>query len=456
MSLPLRPRTSPRSGRRNRPVLLRSAAAAAALILLSACSGGPPIDAAQPSELLDVEELPSPRSTASRTTSPSASSSTPPAAGPWIVSLGDSFISGEAGRWAGNSYVSSNSDVIDALGPTAYFDAPNGKSELIPLCHRSKSAMVHIGDDGAPKNPVGSTNLACSGAETRTFTEDGAFKPGLDFVGDGTPQQGQAAMLRDLARQQNVQMVLVSIGGNDFGFADVIADCAEAFVEDGGYCSEDQSITKRISRREVEKITGRITTALQNVRAAMRQAGRRDGSWTLVVNLNPDTLPLGGGFRYPETEARFYDGGCGVYDKDAQWAGTTFVGAVRSAAAAAMDSSGVSPAVLLDLSSLLDTRELCVTGTLRVGESGGARTWQAAGAVDASEWANEIRKDDSGPYFEQESLHPDYWGQLAARSCVRQLYASQPRVDSSCNRTGTGLTSRGEPVVTLQSRSGGS
>ena len=455
MSLPLRRRTSARPDRSHRRGLLRIVAAAGALILLSACSVGPPIEGAQPSELLDVEELPAATSSPSRTTSPSASSTTPPAAGPWIVSLGDSFISGEAGRWAGNSYVSSNSDVIDALGPTAYFDAPDGKSELIPLCHRSKSAMVHIGDGGNSSNPVGSTNLACSGAETRTMTEDGAFKPGLDFVGDGTPQQGQASMLRDLARQQDVQMVLVSIGGNDFGFADVIADCAEAFVEDGGYCSQDPTITKRISPGAVGKITGRITTALQNVRQAMRQAGRKDGTWTLVVNLNPDTLPLAGDFRYPETESRFYDGGCGVYDTDAQWAGTTFVGAVRSAAAAAMTASGVSPAVLLDLSSLLDARELCATGVLRVGETRGAKNWQAAGAVDASEWANEIRKDDSGPYFEQESLHPDYWGQLAARSCVRQLYASQPRVNSSCSRTGTGLSSRGEPVVTLQA-SGGS
>ena len=66
--------------------------------------------------------------------------------------------------------------------------------------------------------------------------------------------------------------------------------------------------------------------------------------------------------------------------------------------------------------------------------------------------SNEVRTEDSGPYFEQESLHPDYWGQLAARSCVRQLYAQQTRVNSTCSRAGTGLTSRGEPVMTLQPR----
>ncbi len=189
----------------------------------------------------------------------------------------------------------------------------------------------------------------------------------------------------------------------------------------------------------------------------MRQAGRKDGSWTLVVNLNPDTLPLSGGFRYEETDSRWYDGGCPFYDKDAQWAGAAFVGTVRSAAANALQAAKITPSVLLDLSNLLDERELCVTGTLQVGgSSGAAKNWQAQGAVDVSEWANELRTEDSSPYFEQESLHPNYWGQLAARSCVRQLYALATRVTSICTRSGTGLTSRGEPVVTLQSRSGGS
>ncbi|MFM7872665.1 MAG: hypothetical protein ACKPBG_13445, partial [Actinomycetota bacterium] len=36
---------------------------------------------------------------------------------PWIVSLGDSYISGEAGRWAGNS--NSNASSVDAGGAGA-------------------------------------------------------------------------------------------------------------------------------------------------------------------------------------------------------------------------------------------------------------------------------------------------------------------------------------------------
>ena len=39
---------------------------------------------------------------------------------PSVVTLGDSAISGEAGRWAGNTNDSSTK--VDALGSTAYYD----------------------------------------------------------------------------------------------------------------------------------------------------------------------------------------------------------------------------------------------------------------------------------------------------------------------------------------------
>ena len=59
---------------------------------------------------------------------------------PWIVSVGDSAISGEAGRWAGNTNQSSSK--VDALGSTAYNDNATNTAEQIPGCHRSKSAEV--------------------------------------------------------------------------------------------------------------------------------------------------------------------------------------------------------------------------------------------------------------------------------------------------------------------------
>ena len=94
---------------------------------------------------------------------------------PTIVSLGDSTISGEGGRWAGNTNVNNGRD--DA-GATWYWDTPTGES--ITDCHRSKSALVHIGDG------FRTHNLACSAAMTYSYDWDypqgWRFKPGVDLV----------------------------------------------------------------------------------------------------------------------------------------------------------------------------------------------------------------------------------------------------------------------------------
>src|SRR5450432_4656674 len=87
---------------------------------------------------------------------PAARADGPGQGAPWTASVGDSYISGEAGRWAGNTNGSSSN--VDALGPTAYYDNATNTAEQISGCHRSKSAEVYLG--GA----VSGMNLACSGA----------------------------------------------------------------------------------------------------------------------------------------------------------------------------------------------------------------------------------------------------------------------------------------------------
>jgi hypothetical protein len=85
---------------------------------------------------------------------PPAHADGPGVGSPWIVSVGDSYISGEAGRWAGNS--NNGESYIDALGSTAYFDNPTHTAEVINRCHRSAAAEVYTG-------VVNGYNLACSG-----------------------------------------------------------------------------------------------------------------------------------------------------------------------------------------------------------------------------------------------------------------------------------------------------
>src|SRR5689334_3131147 len=155
---------------------------------------------------------------------PPALADGPGVGAPWVVSLGDSAISGEAGRWAGNTNGSPNN--IDALGPTAYFDNATNSAEQIHGCHRSKSAEVYIGGG------VNGLNLACSGARTTTgaFSSGSDFKPGLDFYNDGAGHLGQALMLQQFASTHNVVAIPVLIGANNYHFADIVQACVEDWL----------------------------------------------------------------------------------------------------------------------------------------------------------------------------------------------------------------------------------
>jgi len=124
---------------------------------------------------------------------------------PAVVSLGDSTISGEAGRWAGNTN-GANSVPVDA-GTQWYWDTPGG--EAITDCHRSKSALVHIGGG------YNTHNFACSAAMTYTYEwpypQGRRFKPGVDLYcngGSGTlncpgGEMGQLNELYHYARNHN-------------------------------------------------------------------------------------------------------------------------------------------------------------------------------------------------------------------------------------------------------------
>ena len=363
---------------------------------------------------------------------------------PTIVSVGDSYISGEAGRWAGSS--NDSSARADALGPGAYLDA--GSSEAVERCHRSSSAEVHVGGG------VDSVNLACSGATAATSTSGSYFKPGLDFYESGG-QVGQAKALQDVASSKNVTMVVVSIGGNDFDFAGIVQQCVVDFLASPSwapdYCRDDSSVTANFTPANVDAVRARVATALTNVRQAMRNAGYADGQWTMLVQNYPSPLPNGSGIRYAQSGySRQSVGGCGFWNADADWANATALPTINSTVTSAIGQAGITNARTLDLSSAFAGRRLCESG-VGLYEEVGLADWTAPGAVDRTEWVNQIRTVStigSSPYYVQESLHPNYWGQLAVRSCVRQAFTESR--GGTCTRSGDGLTSLGEPVMTLQ------
>ncbi len=379
--------------------------------------------------------------------SPPAQADGPGVGTPWVVTLGDSYISGEAGRWAGSSNASSSR--ADALGPTAYFDNASGTGETINRCHRSRSAEAFVGGG------VNGLNLACSGA--RTATSNGTnFKPGLDFFDDGAGRQGQAKVLQGFAASHRVGMVVVSIGGNDFNFADVVTSCVADFLASPtwwkDYCHDDSSVKANFTAGNVATVRARIAGALRNVATAMRNAGYADSQWTLLVQTYPSPIPRGSGFRYPESGySRQSTGGCGFWNKDADWANDTALPTINGAVRGAVTDSGLGNTRVLDLASAFNGRRLCES-TVGLYEERGIASWTSAGAVDQTEWINQIRTVSTccsnSPYYVQESLHPNYWAQLATRSCVRQAWNGGAPRGGRCTISGTGLAD-GEPRMSL-------
>ena len=368
----------------------------------------------------------------------------PGAGAPWTVTVGDSYISGEAGRWAGST--NNSSSEVDALGSTAYDD--NGSSEAIAHCHRSRSAEVYIGGG------VNGENLACSGAKTSTFTEGSTFKPGLDFY-NSSGKEGQALMLQNFAKSHNVKLVGVSIGGNNFNFASIVQTCVEDFLESTWfydfYCSRESSVTNNFSSANVARIKGEIQTAIGNVAQAMTNAGYSSSQYTILVQDYPSPIPLGSGFRYTQSGySRQTTGGCGFWNTDANYANEKMLPTIDSTELGAATALGLSNVKTMELASAFNGRRLCEKGVGLLEEEG-LSSWTQAGAVDKSEWINEIRTASTifGPYELQEDIHPNYWGQLALRNCLTQAYNGGTPKSGTCNISATGLNSAGEPNMSL-------
>ncbi len=367
---------------------------------------------------------------------------------PTVVTLGDSAISGEAGRWAGNT--NNSSTTVDALGSTAYWDTPSG--EAITGCHRSKAAQAHIGGG------VTSANLACSGARTSTGgTGSGEdFKPGIDFYSDAQGRQGQALALQGYAATHNVKAVVVMIGANNYGFADIVTRCVTNWLTSPSwwknYCSDDSDMTSRFTAARQATETTNVRNALLRVSQAMTNAGYSSSQYTIIGQTYWSPLPRGSGFRYSESGwTRQSVGGCGVWNRDADWANDTVVPALANTMINAVNTSGLSNTKIMDMRTALNGRRLC-ENTVGLLEEKGVASWTSAGAVDKTEWVAQVRTVTTllPPYQLQEDAHASYWGQKAMRNCLRQAYNGGAVRGGNCVRSANGLNAQGEPVMLLQ------
>jgi hypothetical protein len=161
------------------------------------------------------------------------------------------------------------------------------------------------------------------GPLSRIRRRDGSdFKPGPDFYDDGAGHQGQAKLLQAYASTHNVKLVVISIGGNDYRFADIVQDCVEDFLLSPSwwpdYCKDDSIVTDQMAGSNVTAKTAAIKNAILRVNTAMTNAGYSSSRFTLLVQDYPSPIPSGSGFRYSQSGyTRQSSGGCGFWNADA-------------------------------------------------------------------------------------------------------------------------------------------
>ncbi|WP_424638441.1 RICIN domain-containing protein, partial [Embleya sp. AB8] len=350
------------------------------------------------------------------------------------VSLGDSYISGEAGRWAGNADTADagywGTDRGDSVYGNTKYAGGNG-------CERSDVAEINSANLAVDRR----INLACSGAETKHVISEG-FKEG---------ERPQVDQLADVAKDNQVKLIVVSVGGNDLKFADILSSCAKAFFTWDPACENRDTGRERSFANALPATQDKVTATLEAIRATMRRAGQADGSYRLVLQSYPTPLARAADNRYEnKIKPRYTQGGCPFTDAASDWAVESVIPRITSmlrSAAAAKDAE------FLDLSQAFAGHELC------------AKNARQADAKDANgmpgaeaEWVRWVPYLPNVPVPEphqqgdyREAVHPNSFGQQAIGTCLTALAnsASDPnkrefRCSNTPGKGSDGMT--GEPV----------
>ena len=178
----------------------------------------------------------------------------------------------------------------------------------------------------------------------------------------------------------------------------------------------------------------------------------RSSQYTILVQDYPSPIPNGSGFRYSQSGyTRQTVGGCGFWNKDANYANSTMLPTIDSTVLGAAERSRACRTSRRWTSPRRSTAAGCARRASACSRKRDCPPGRAAGAVDKTEWINQIRTVTAifPPYEIQEDIHPNYWGQLALRNCLTQAYNAGAPKGGTCTISATGLNSAGEPNMSL-------
>ncbi len=366
---------------------------------------------------------------------------------PYVVSVGDSYISGEAGRWAGNIQRrrvarrrARHHGVLRQRLAT-----PPSRSTAATA---ARAAEIYIGGG------VNGLNLACSGAQDR------------DVHRRRRRLQARPRLLRQRRRQagpgedaaavrgdpQRARWSSVSIGGNDFNFAErraAVRRPTSSTRRRGGRTTATTTASSSPTSRAPNIAAvrrPRSRTRYLNIRTAMRNAGYADSSWTLLVQNYPSPIPNGSGLPLQRERLHAAEHRRLRLLERRRRLGQRHRAADDQQHRDRRDHAGRHHQ-RQDARTSRRRSTAAGSARARVGLLRGGRPRQLderrRGRPDRVGQPDPHRHDGrDSHYYIQESLHPNYWGQLAtAQLRAPGLQRRVRRKSGACVRTGTGLTS---------------
>ena len=353
---------------------------------------------------------------------PSASASAAvPGPGFAIVTMGDSYISGEGVRWNGNEATPQDQWMADRSSHSTWFghvsDPPaiygaswiDSSTGTDTGCHRGDPSEAD--NSGLPATV--NFNIACSGAGSDALNAGG---PG--FKGE-MPQVDQ---LRAIAAVNPVKLIVLSLGGNDLGFGDIVAACVKADMFGMTPCAASQ---QPLLDALMPNAMSKLASVIGQIQSVMRLDGYQPWDYRLMVQDYPNILPPSGSLVDPSLRGQY---GCPAYSSDAEWTPNSLIPEIDANIRATVDGTG---AQFIDLKDLFSGHELCSTSAQRV--------ISTVNTMAEMEWVRELIVSN-GPFgedmgWQNESFHPNAYGHQAMATCIGLAYRSNPSQDYSCTGT---------------------
>ena len=350
------------------------------------------------------------------------------------VIFGDSFASGEGGRWKGNSWTSDdwgNNSGTDQSWTGSQSRITDESYEYYSYqsgCNRSlNSPITYLGQNGGEPLYDLVKNYACSGAQTKNVKR---------FEEGGVPEKDTLTQLDAFelsATQFDVKLVAIGVGGNDMGFSDAIMVCLLKYFAKHATTSDDAGCKDFLRDGILPKlyeVQHNVRATIGSVRARMAALGHND--YKIVLMGAPAIIPGFSSWAYSEGDR--FARGCPIIGDDSAFVANVLMPKLNATLEAAAHQAGVD---FLSTERALEGHRLCEAGTYRPTTT----EWDAPEPLEYGvEWVRRIDKGwptigqaqdfingrsdepnypvDQGTL--QESFHPNFYGQKAIGHCLRQ------------------------------------